>query len=249
MRTKPSVGLLAGFALLAATPASANWVGKSEVGFVMARGNAETETANAKLELVRELNSWKHAFAFAALHGQSHDVQNADRWDTRWQTDHRFREDMFWFGSLRYEEDRYSGFEYQASISAGAGRRFMDTEETKLSTQIGVGYRNLRPEALIRDDTGAVVERIPGETHGDLVANGTLKFEHAFNDTTKVLTTVLVESGRSNTLAENYLALQVKMNSVLALSLGLTVRNNSNPPETQDHTDTLTTVNLVYELK
>ncbi len=249
MPARLSAGLLAGLALLATLPAYADWSGRSEVGFVMARGNSETETANAKLELVRSLDNWKHTFGLAGLYGHSNDVKTAERWDTRWQTDHRFSDSMFWFGSVRYIEDRYSGFEYQASVAAGAGRTFVDSEDTKLSAQIGAGYRRLRSETLVKDERGAVIERIPGEKEGDLVANGVVKFEHAFNDATKVLNSLQVESGRSNTLTENSLALQVKMNSVLALSLGLTVRNNSNPPPPLEQTDTLTTVNLVYEMK
>jgi putative salt-induced outer membrane protein len=45
------------------------------------------------------------------------------------------------------------------------------------------------------------------------------------------------------------LALQVKMTDVLALAVGFSVRHNTDPPVGFEETDTLMTVNLVYEIK
>ena len=42
---------------------------------------------------------------------------------------------------------------------------------------------------------------------------------------------------------------KAKMTSVLALALGYSVRHNTDPPAGFEKTDTLTTVNLVYEIK
>ena len=48
---------------------------------------------------------------------------------------------------------------------------------------------------------------------------------------------------------ENDLALQVKMTDVLALAVGYSVHHNTDPPAGFEKTDTLTTINLVYEIK
>jgi putative salt-induced outer membrane protein len=236
-------------AMLAAAPAHAQWSSKSQAGFVMSRGNTETETANAKFEVGYEIEKWKHNFDSSFLYGRSSQITTGQRWDATWQSDHKVSERFFWFGALRYEEDRYSGFNYQGTVSAGAGRAFIDNDDTKFSGQLGVGLRRLRPEELIRDEFGEVVDRVPGIADEDVIGNGALKFEHAFNDSTKILNTLLVETGSSNTLSQNELALQVKMSRLLALSVGLKVRNNSNPPPELEKTDTLTTLNLVYEVK
>ncbi|HEY2590423.1 MAG TPA: DUF481 domain-containing protein [Steroidobacteraceae bacterium] len=60
---------------------------------------------------------------------------------------------------------------------------------------------------------------------------------------------MLTVVGSANTYLENALALGVKINGSLSLALGYTIRNNSNPPGGLKHTDTLTTVNLVYTKK
>jgi putative salt-induced outer membrane protein YdiY len=51
-------------------------------------------------------------------------------------------------------------------------------------------------------------------------------------------------------MTSDNLALQVKMNSALALAIGFQLHSNSNPPAgAVKRTDTLTTINLVYELQ
>jgi putative salt-induced outer membrane protein len=235
--------------LAAAHAQAADWTGKAEAGWVMARGNADTQTGNARVQLLKETEHTKQNYGASALYGETEDANTAQRWDARWQTDWKITEHAFWFGNARYEDDRFSGFDYQTIASTGAGYAFFDTDITKLRVQVGAGYRRLRNELLIKNDNDIVIARIKGDTTADAVANGQVRFEHAFNDSTKVLNSLLVESGENNTLVSNELALQVKMNETLALALGYNIRNNSNPGVALAKTDTLTTVNLVYEMK
>jgi len=240
------------YAVSAATAAqaqAADWTGKGEVGYVMARGNSDTSTGNAKIDLLKETEHTKQNFGLSGLYGETGDSVTAQRWDTKWQTDWEMTEKAFWFGNARYEDDRYSGFDYQTIASTGVGYAFFDTDATKLRVQIGAGYRRLRVEQLIKDDNDIVIQRIKGDSSADGIANGLIRFEHQLTETTKVLDSFLVESGQDNTQTSNELSLQVKMNETLALALGYSIRNNSNPPVALAKTDTLTTVNIVYEMK
>jgi putative salt-induced outer membrane protein len=153
---------------------------------------------------------------------------------------------LFAFGALNYQDDKFSGFQYQASATGGLGYKFIDNASTKLAAQVGVGYRALRPEELIKDDTGAVVERIPEETQSEVVGTAGVDFEHAFNNSTKITDKLLVESGSSNTSTKNQLALEVKMSKKLSLAAGYGITSNSKPPAGLKKTDTVTTLNLVY---
>ncbi|MCS6947658.1 MAG: DUF481 domain-containing protein, partial [Steroidobacteraceae bacterium] len=122
------------------------------------------------------------------------------------------------------------------SATTGYGRKLVATDRTQLSGQIGTGYRCLK-------------NALTGATDGDAVLRGDLKFDHALTATTKLIDNLSVESGSRNTLTINELALQVKLNDALALSLGLGLRHNSDPPPGARRTDTLTTLNLVYGFK
>ncbi len=236
-------------ALLAIPGAQADWGGQGEVGFVMARGNTDSDSANVKLDLSTQRDKWKHGLGFNALYGKSNEVKSAERWDLRWQTDYQLNARLFVFGALRYEQDRFSGFESQTTLSSGLGYRFIDNQTTKLTGSLGLGYRQLRPETLIKDSVGNIIQRIKGESTDDAVASGGINFEHVLTPSTKVIDKLLVESGSNNTFASNELALQVSMTDKLAISVGYAVRHNTDPPPGLDETDQLTTLNLVYKIK
>jgi putative salt-induced outer membrane protein len=150
--------------------------------------------------------------------------------------------------ALRGEQDRFSGFAYQATGSTGASYKFIDSPTTKLMASLGAGYRRQKSEILIKSDAGEVLGRIEGEVESDPVVTLSSNYEHAFTENTKITNKLLAESGSDNTAVQNDIELAVSMTKTLALSVGFGVRFNSNPPPLSEDTDTLTTVNLVYNI-
>jgi putative salt-induced outer membrane protein len=231
-------------AFLAVVPAQAEWKGQGEAGIVFARGNSDTDTVNVKLGMATEIDKWKHGFGIAALRAANDGDKTAERYEAKWQSDYKFTDRDYWWGGVRYEDDRFSGFDYQATATTGYGRKFIDTEKTKFVGEVGLGYRRLATQDVVQ--VGPPLVFTPGTTEGDAIARGFLGYESALTDTTKVINKFTVEAGSDNTFASNELALQVKMSEAFALSLGLGVRYNTDPPPGLKSTDTLTTVNLVY---
>jgi putative salt-induced outer membrane protein len=221
--------------------------GKGQAGYVMSRGNSDTDAANAKIDLFLLTPEWKHAFTLEGLYGRSGEVTSAERWDLRMQSDYTINDGLFGFGALAYQDDRFSGFQYQASASGGLGYRFFNSDTTKLSVQGGVGYRLLRPEILFKDDaTGAVIGREPLDRQHEVVGTAGIDFMHQFNSSTKLTNKVIAESGSSNTSIKDDLALEVKMSKQLALAAGYSVLHNTKPADDVKRTDTITTLNVVY---
>lgn len=238
--------LLSILALGAVTPAYADWTGKGEAGLVISSGNTETETANVKIAMAHEREKWKNSFGLSGLYASDDIGATAQRWEAIAQSDYNFSPRTFWFGAGRYEDDRFSGFDYQATISTGLGRKFIDNDRTKFVGTAGVGYKVFETRDAF-DDAGVLIEE--GAREDDIVFRGTLDFDHKLTDTTTLVDKFIVEAGADNTYYQNDLALQVKINSVLALAVGYSVRHNTDPPIGFEETDTLTTVNLVYEIK
>ncbi len=110
---------------------------------------------------------------------------------------------LFGFGGLHYTDDKFSGFQYQETVSTGAGYSFIKLAAATLDAQVGVGYRRLRPELLDKDANGDVIGRIPLDTETGVVATANIKGMYAFNASTKVTDVVAVESGSDNTLLQN----------------------------------------------
>src|SRR5262249_34677628 len=111
------------------------------------------------------------------------------------------------------------------------------------------GYRRLQPQVLIKSPAGEVLDRIKGDSDAEPVATLGSNFEHAFNESTKITNKFLAEAGSDNTALQDDLPLQVSMSQTLALSVGLGVRYNTDPPPGSEDTDTQLTVNLVYNIK
>jgi putative salt-induced outer membrane protein len=223
------------------------WSGKGQVGYVMSRGNSDTDALNANLNVNLVSGDWKHNLLLDDLFGRSNGITSAERWDARLQSDYQISARWFGFGVLNYQNDKFSGFVYQASASGGLGYKVLDSETTKLSVQLGVGYRQLRQETLVKDSSGAVIDRIPvGDTERDPVGTAGVDFFHQFTPTTKLIDKLVIESGSSNTSIKNDLSLEVKINKKLSLAAGYSVIRNSEPPAPLKRTDTTTTLNLVY---
>jgi putative salt-induced outer membrane protein len=232
-------------ACLGPVAAHAQWTAKAEAGLVASRGNSDSDTSNFKLQVAREFVRWKHSLALSGVYASDDVGATTQRWSAREQTDYAFHNKGFWFGSGRYEEDRFSGFEYQSTLGTGLGWRFFDDPVTKLSVQIGGGYKILRTRDSLSEDG---LTFIPGTREQQGIAQGSLDFEHQLTETTKVINKLLVEAGSDNTFVQNDASLQVKILGALALAIGYTVRYNTDPPPDFRTTDTLTTLNLVYEL-
>jgi putative salt-induced outer membrane protein len=219
--------------VLASLPAQAEWKGKGEAGILVARGNTDTDTVNLKLDVAREVDRWKNAVGFSAIQAANNGDTTAKRYEAHFQSDYKLSDRSFWFGGLRYEDDKFSGFDYQATATTGYGYKFIDSATTKFDGQVGLGYRRLK-------------DATTGTTTGDAIASGKLTFEHVLTATTKIRNLLVVEAGKDNTLAQNDLALQVSMTDKLALAVGVGVRYNSKPPAPKKTTDTIMTLNLVY---
>lgn len=223
--------------VFAASAARAEWKGKGEAGIVFARGNTQTDTINLKLGLNTTVDRWKHELGLAALRATSDGTRTADRYLATWQSDYNYSSRTFWFGGLRYENDKFSGFRYSASASTGLGYKFIDSDKVKLSGQVGVGFRRIETQAT---------PSTPSTTGNNAIATAGLSYENQLTATTKLVDKFTAESGSSNTLLTNFIGVEVKMSTVLALAVGLDARYNTKPPAPLKKTDTLTTVNLVY---
>ena len=229
--------------------AHADWTGTGSAGYAMATGNSTSESGNAKLQIAEEIENWKHALTFDSLYGSSNSVTSANRWDTSWQSDYKITDPLYVFGNLRYEQDHFGAYSYQESATAGLGYKLYDSDTTKLSLQAGAGVKKAEPQALVKDASGKVIDRIEDPATTKAAVTAGFAYEHVLTATTKVLNTFLAESTTDNTFLQNDLALQVAMSDKLAISLGYGLRENTSPPAGAKRLDGLTTVSLVYSFK
>jgi putative salt-induced outer membrane protein len=236
----PAVGLCAD------PPPQGVWTGKGQAGFVASQGNTNARTGNAAFDLGLLDGPWQHALHLEGLYARSADVTSAERWDAGWQTNYTFSPALYAFGALRYDHDLFSGFDYQASAAAGIGYKIIDLASTKLSVQVGPGFREEEPELIFKNAAGVVIGRVFEGSTGSAIVSAGLDYSQALTATATLSDKLLLESGGGNTLYTNALALTVKMSTRLALSLGYNLQANSAPPPGLKKLDTIETVNLVF---
>jgi len=165
--------------------ALADWKGKGELGASLASGNSESESANAALEVKNTRDKWTHTLGLAGNYGSDGSVTTAERWEVRGQSDYAFTDRAYWFGAGRYEDDRFSAFEFQSSLSTVWGtNRFAEVRET-------------------------------GESEDGVILRGDMGLEHQLTDTTKIVDRFLIESGSDNTYVQNDLGLEVTISGSL----------------------------------
>lgn len=209
------------------------WRGSGEFGFVKTGGNTETESLNLGLEFVYEKEKWRHTLKGSALRSEKDGNTDAQRWSVGAQSDYKFSDKSYWFGSFRHESDEFAGFDPVSTAVLGYGRELIHDERHFLLGEAGVGYRTEE-------------DATTGESEEDVIFRGRLDYRWTISPNTEFGNLSLVESGSDNTYFQNDTSLSVAINSRFAVKLAYQHRYNSNPPPGKDDTDTQFTTNLVY---
>lgn len=257
------VSLLAALVPLAAQ-ADDGWSGSGEMGFAATRGNTKSETLNARLQLKKEDEVWKHSFFLNALRNKGEStatvVENgvpvsvtrydltANRYEAGASSGYKLDERSYIVGAARYERDKFSPYNYQGVVSLGYGYTAIKNANTELAFEVGPGYRRLDKRAYTAMvGNPPVLTSINPGAEGSMVGRGLMAFKHNFSETTAFENILLVEAGSGNTFMQNDAGLAVSMNSKLALKVGYQVRRNSDVSPSTDKTDQMVTTNLVYK--
>jgi len=250
-----------------ADTANGDWSGSGEAGFAASRGNSKSENLNVKLQFKKEDETWKDNFYLTALRSKgevdtatvdnstnpptvvnsSKYELNSNRYEGGASAGYKLDERSYIVGALRYENDDFSPFQYQAVASIGYGYTALKNESDELSFEIGPGYKRYQPiDALGPDIVDGAPVHHSFDSEGEVVGRGLIAYRHNFNATTSFVDTLLTEAGSDNTFVQNDAGVQVDMNKKLALKIGYQVRHNSDVAPGIKENDQLMTTNLVY---
>ena len=212
------------------------WEGTGELGFVSTSGNTDSTALNVKLNFIRTGERWRHRFTGTALMTSENGDKDNERYTMEVQSDRTLTETSWLFGAFRWDADKFGSYDPQMSLTAGYGHQLMKSEKHSLRGEIGAGYRH--SEA-----------RETGETNSDFIGRFLLDDSWQIFASTLWTNRLLVEAGSSNTFTHFNSGLAISMNAKFAVKLGFEVRHNTDVPEgieDSENTDTITSVNLVY---
>lgn len=218
--------------VVAAETATSPWSGEFDLGVSAKSGNTESTDLSARLRAAYLADRWQHRARFDAFYETESGRTIDESYLAQFQSDFDLTERSYLFGVLRGERDRFSGFDYQTSLTGGYGYRVWISERGRLDIEAGPGVRRSKL------DTGERETEFVGRFRGDLRVGLTENAE--FNQEVTVIT------GSENTETESISSLTTGITDALALRLSLQIERNSSVPAGSKRTDTTTTASVVY---
>jgi putative salt-induced outer membrane protein len=215
------------------TAAKHGWDGEAELGIIATRGNTDTSSTNGKLRVEYLANQWTHQFRLETVRAKDNETVTANRLMAMFRSQYQFSERGYYFGTVRYEDDSFAGYDQRTTEIIGYGRNLYKGERFNLNMETGVGGRQT-------DNTDGTSE---DETVVRLATNMGWKI----SETSSIKEELFVEWGDENTLTESVTDLKVRINSALAMKVSFIVKDNSKVIAGKKHTDTQTAVTLVYD--
>jgi putative salt-induced outer membrane protein len=236
MNKSKLTGLLIGSLLSGATFAAESdksWSGEAELGLISTTGNTETQTLSGKAKIENNREKWHHSASIEALNSESEDTTTAERYTITGKTDYKISDRSYAFARLSYEDDRFSGYEYQATGALGMGYKVFNQERLNLDVEGGPGMRKSKVEES--GDT---------ENETTLYLSGLLDWK--LSDTSNFTEELTSEIGEDITITKSIAGLKTQVNGSLAMKITYTVKHTSDVPVGVEETDTETAVTLVY---
>jgi len=156
MKTKLTLAALCLFSLTAhnthAAEEESTYTSSAELGFLFKTGNTKSGDIKAAFNLKHEKGQWRNVVNINALAKKTEITDEAgddefettdNKWDIITQTNYSLHKDgkNYLYANLAYEQDKFSGFVSQSSLSAGWGRHFWENETSSFFADVGPGVK------------------------------------------------------------------------------------------------------------
>jgi len=237
---KPLVIACMALAPMAQAQDSGNWKGEAELGLLITSGNTEETKVNSRLGLKHETQTWRNTGEFSSRYTEAEDQTTAEEYKAALEADYKFDDQQYWFLRGSYEDDRFSGYDFESTLTTGYGNRVWQAgERSFLDLSVGGGYRynKLKEDnADGRDVEEEAIARLAGQ------------FDYAFSDTALFRQKLSTEVGLddNNAITQSETALQTTIVGSLSMKAAFRVKHVSDAPAGSEKTDTETSLSLLY---
>lgn len=209
-----------------------NYDASASLGYVATSGNTDTSTFNTELLLRYTHQRWTHNAKFQGLGSQENNRTRAERYLLENKSDFALEGDHYVYGKASYLDDRFSGFDYQASASAGYGRWLIRGDSLELEAFGGAGYRQ---NSIIN-----------GGNEGEAIFTLGQNLAWQLSDSSRITQSFVTDIGDQLTQSRLEVGLESNIIGRIATKIAFQARNTSKVPAGNKKTDTLTSVSLVY---
>jgi len=109
--------------------AQEGWSGDVEAGLVTTSGNTDETSISGAADVTRDWMDWRQNVLLESRYTEQNDERSAERYTASTQLDYKFTPNDFVFIRAGYDNDDFSGYQFQASTTAGYGRRIWEDGE------------------------------------------------------------------------------------------------------------------------
>lgn len=209
----------------------APWKSSLELGAVASSGNTDQRSVKFRADTIHNGPRIKHTFHVDAFRQTQNGVVSTNKFYSTYQADYKFDDRNAAFGRVAYEDDHFSGYDYQTDITFGYNRVMLLRDNMELDGDIGAGERQSK-----LDD---------GTTRNETIVRTALKYVWQIGETAQFNQLISVEFG-SNQVSRSETSLQSTLVGNLAMKLSVNVKHQSRVPAGIKNTDTETSVTVVY---
>ena len=208
------------------------FTGSTQLGYVATSGNTDNTSFDFKFDGTVSYARMSHQFIANAYFASDSGTTTGERYLAAYKPKWSIDERQYAWGLLRYTDDRFSGYKYQASETVGYGYKFLTGPKNFLNGEVGAGARQQET------DTGEY------DAQPVIQLDGSYKYQ--FTKSSSFVQNLTMIYGTENTEILSFTGLKAAINHSLSLMLGLDVKYNSNAPDDKENTDTKTSANIVY---
>ncbi|MBE1301942.1 MAG: DUF481 domain-containing protein [Alteromonadaceae bacterium] len=213
-----------------------------EFGLIATSGNTDTSSVKARLSANHELENWSNEYLIEGLYKQD-EVEISDGVEETQTTAQKYffsaqgnykleNPDNRLFAYASYEDDRFSSFEYQATVAGGWNSVAFKTEDQSLSYSIGPGY--------------GFSETTEGEDTSSLIVRAAANYDWTISSTASFKQVVSTEIGSDNTKSRSESSVSAKIGESLSMKFSIILNHNSDVADDRENLDTETAATLVY---
>ena len=218
-----------------------------EAGLQLNTGNTESSSFNGRTKLVYDTEQFRQEGTFKLYYAADNEKTTAEKYDVQLQSSYKLDNDFSWlddgyvFGRGDFTLDRFGSYTQISTVSVGYGFDAISNSDTKLSLEIGPGYRYNMP---------IETESEPNpQADKDIIVRTAAKFEQKLQEYTSLNADLTAEIGENNST----LTLDMNYKNTLfqdwAFKIGVNIKYTDVVPEGTEQTDTISTFNLLYTFR
>lgn len=210
--------------------------GAIQFGGLMRTGDTEQYTENSQANITYSNNKMTYTGQVSALFDDNKtEDTRSQRYQTQGQAQYNFLEGNYFFFNTSYLDDSKDGYNYIWENQAGYGRRLVDNERIPmtLDAQTGPGYRRAPSDnSSIKENQGTW--------------NLTFLYTWGISPTTTLKQTLGTSYAQSDTITTAQTSITTLLYKNFSLQFSFDLSHHTAMPDKDSKTNSITTINLVY---